>query len=133
MTPAEQAAKWCDNHNENFREVLAAYLSFGYVWSSPRSFILARPVWREWWDDGEKLADHSLTAPDGNCWFIWLAAGDMAEFFKICPQPKDFVCFSRGDVARCWEFERLRRLCTLTKPHKFNLVPWSGLSREGHQ
>jgi hypothetical protein len=118
MTPAEAAAQWCQAHPEHgtFAEVLGAYLSFGYVWSSPRSFILARPIRREWWNDGDKLADHSLVDPGGDCWFIWLAAGDMAEFFKICPEPKTFVCFSRGDVARLWEFERLRRLCTQRSP-----------------
>jgi hypothetical protein len=117
VTPAATARELCREKGEDFDAWLSAHLEHGYVWSSPRSFILARAIRSGWVDsDWWKLSDMAATAPDGDCWYIWLAAGDMAEFFEICPERKNFVCFSREEVPRLWEFETIRRLCTQISP-----------------
>lgn len=93
MTPAAQARAVVEALGESFDEWLAHALEHGYVWSSPTCFIMARSVW------------------DDTCWMIDLAAGDMAEFFRVDPAPKKWVAFRRGDSHSVHPYERIKRRC----------------------
>ena len=43
MTPWQLAKQWQDNHDatKDFWELLGEHLSSGYVWNSPKVFMLA--------------------------------------------------------------------------------------------
>ena len=113
-TPFDLARQWAARHPEwgTWQSHLAAYFRHGYVWSSPRAFVLAREIQSAWWRDAARLADHAQVAPDGDCWFIWLAAGDMAEFFAVCPRQKPLVCYCRRGEPRLISTTRLARKVT---------------------
>lgn len=100
MTPVQMAKEWLSNHPEcgTWDDAIKFHMEHGYVWSSPQSFCLAQ-------DRGDN-------------WLIWLAAGDVAEFFEVCPVKKEFVCFVRRGFPKVWEFERIKRLlCKTSSPH----------------
>lgn len=92
-----------------FEADLAAHLRSGYVWASPAAFVMARLVRSDWtWAEWGNL---ELSDPDGDCWCVWIAAGDLAEFFRVCPRETKFACYSRRGFPRLWEFRELQRLC----------------------
>lgn len=91
-----------------FEHDLFLHLMHGVVISTPEVFAMVRPVWRIWWN--EKNRDPSQVAPDGDTWWIWLAAGDVRRLFDWPLPPKKWVAFERGNSPRCWEYDRLRRL-----------------------
>ncbi|MDZ4287835.1 MAG: hypothetical protein U0984_07745 [Prosthecobacter sp.] len=117
-SPSALARQWCLAHPEwgAFEDTVATYLRHGFVWSSPRSFVLARAIAADWWQDHDRLTDHTLSHPQGDCWFLWLAAGDMREFFEVCPQPKPFVCFCRRGLPRLWRYDRINQGCRTAQP-----------------
>lgn len=95
-----------------FLEDVALHLRYGYVWASPTAVILARPVSSQWLTTD--LGDLSKTAArdEADTWFVYLAAGNLTEFFEVMPYPLKFVCFWRRCSPRFYELEQLRRKCT---------------------
>jgi hypothetical protein len=90
MLPWQKAAKWFSRFSDGatFEELLAAYVKNGFVWSSPLSFLLFRPVF---WD-GKDIFTKTDT---WNAWFVHLAAGDISDFHKRFPFPLEHVVFQR--------------------------------------
>lgn len=95
----------------SFEQDLALHVQHGYVWSSPRAIVMARLVHSSW--PFADFADLTRTAPesDADTWFVYLAAGDLAEFFRVMPFAKDFVCFYRRRSPRFHLLEPLQRRC----------------------
>lgn len=97
------ASPLADGHT--FEADLAAHVASGYVWSSPTALVMARLVRSDWslteWGQLDK------TDETGDCWLVWLAAGDMGEFFRVCPRKTKFVCFSRRGFPRLYLFSEL--------------------------
>ncbi len=51
---------------------------------------------------------------DGDCWFVWLAVGNIGDVIRFIPRPADFVAFARRDKVRIWEFKEITRLAKIT-------------------
>lgn len=58
---------------------------------------------------------------DGDCWFVWLAVGDIADLIRFIPRPAKFVAFSRRNVIKCYRFEEITRLAKCA--HRFKSGP----------
>jgi hypothetical protein len=54
---------------------------------------MAREVSKDW--PIEKLLAPWLTQPGGDCWFIWMLAGDPIEAMGKLPHPKKWVAFEK--------------------------------------
>lgn len=95
-----------------FLEDVALHLRYGYVWASPTAVILARPVRSDW--GIADLGDLTKTAArqEADTWFVYLGAGNLAEFFEVMPYPLTFACFWRRCSPRFYQLEQLRRKCT---------------------
>lgn len=83
MTPRERAREVSvalyGDAGEGFAADVARYASgFGTVLESPLAFVLAHLV-RSDWSLPRMLAESD---PAGDCWFIWLAAGDVPEIVR---------------------------------------------------
>jgi len=76
QTPYARAARWHLEHcpETPFVHVVEAHFLHGYVWSTPEMFALARKVRHDWPES--RLLDIRQTDPLGDCWFVWLFAGD---------------------------------------------------------
>jgi hypothetical protein len=90
-----------------FEEVLIAHLHAGVVHSSATAFLLARPVDSSF-HESDLFDDPFVTFPDPDCWHVYLAAGDMTEFFRVIPHPLPLVSFVRKNNLHLWNFYRLR-------------------------
>ena len=98
----------------SFREDLEAHLLNGYVHSTPRFFVMARPV--------DMLADESLildpwhTFEHPNAWLIWLAAGDLRPALELFPFELPFLGWQKRNILRFWERKTaLARLAQMRK------------------
>lgn len=86
----------------------------GVVVSTPEVFAMVRPVVSTW--GIERLRIPSETAQDGDCWWIWLAAGDVGRLFDWPLPRKRWVAFERANTPKLWEYDRLRRLYLARRP-----------------
>jgi hypothetical protein len=68
MTPWQLAQQWQDTHDtQDFWELLGEHLSSGYVWNSPKVFMLASEA--RW-----NAEEETFESGEPNCWFVRLAA-----------------------------------------------------------
>lgn len=89
-----------------FEEDLAAFIHTGRVYITPTCILLAKAVpssrdHHEPWDTWEP---HECDA-----WLVWLAAGDLAEFFQYVPYPLPWLVWARRHRLRKWPYEIARR------------------------
>jgi hypothetical protein len=110
MTPIERAAAWHAEHGGemSFMELIAAHGRHGYVIATPEVFLLARRA-RSYWPECLRL-DPWHVAADGNCWHVWLAAGEWRAWQPFLPYPLPFVSMHRHGKLRVVALERFRRL-----------------------
>lgn len=105
MTPVEQAAavyarEWCSG---TFREDLEAHLIGGYVFSTPRGFVMLRPV-----DSAAAEALdpwHVFPLERRDAWLIWLAAGDLASLLPLFPYRLPLMGWQKRNRLRWHGFE----------------------------
>lgn len=90
-----------------FEHDLFLHLMHGTVIATPDVFAMVRPVRSDWGLDD--LRDPSLVDPAGDCWWIWLAAGDVGRLFGWL-EPKLFVAFERKNTPKRVRYERIHRL-----------------------
>ena len=111
MTPFEQAESTALNLGDTFYADLAEHLTHGIVVSTPTAFVMGRAVSLENRDNVLDLSYHFLP---GECdaWFVWLAAGDMREFFRACPYPLPHISYQRSGELRIHDWDRMNRLIT---------------------
>lgn len=119
MTPIEQAAAVYQREEcaRSFREDLEAHLLHGLVFSTPRGFIMARYVRRDWahsaivdpWQNGENEA---TCAPEKDCLHVYLAAGELSEFFTFPHRRVLWVSFERSNRLHFHPYNRIQRLCS---------------------
>lgn len=115
MTPIEQAAAVYDREYcaRSFSEDVEAHFSTGIVISTPTLFCLAREVWRG--SLPELVLDPWVKFEGGDCWHVYLFAGNLVELFGHCTEPKEWVAFERNNVLRFYRFQSIRRkICTPT-------------------
>lgn len=102
-TPFEQA--WAEflrqgGERYSFDTVFAAHLRVGFVWSSPESFVLCRPV-SHWWP-ATWLNDPSQVADDdsADAWWIYLLAGNISEAVGHLPRFLPWIGWDRRGIGR---------------------------------
>lgn len=121
MTPVEQAAAVYEREEcaRTFREDLEAHLLNGYVFSTPTMFMMGRPVRHD--APPEDLVNPWVVFPREECdaWMVYLAAGNLAEFWTVEPFPLVYVIFERQNVLRCFYAKHVKRLCSF-KPLLFS-------------
>jgi hypothetical protein len=94
-----------------FEADLALHFEFGYVFATPRFFIMGRPV--------KKDAPHGLILDPSyvfergecDCWLVWLAAGDLGAAWSALPYELPWLAFERKNSLRFQPAHRIRRLC----------------------
>ena len=106
MLPWQQAAKW---HMEigstmPFEELLAKYMNGGYVYNSPKVFVLAQQV---------RIEDGKVADGEANTWFVHLAAGEkpFKRFLELAPNEQEFVAWQRrgGRKLHIYKWETYKR------------------------
>jgi hypothetical protein len=115
MTPYLAAAAVYEREPcaRSFEHDLFLHLMHGYVISTPEVFAMVRPVRSSW--GLELLRTPSETDSAGDCWWVWLAAGDVRKLFDWLP-PKKWVAWECSNTPRFWEYDRLRRLFLARHP-----------------
>lgn len=74
--------------------VLAGHMYHGVVWSGPKSFALARPVYSVW--DSTLLDDPFMVAAvDADAWWIYLLAGDWKDAASHLPYELEYIGWER--------------------------------------
>jgi hypothetical protein len=89
-------------------EVIEAHGQMGYVHSTPEVFVMARQVEADWED--ARLCDLEFTAPAGDCWHVWLCAGNFRAAMAFLPYPLPYVSFHRRGRLRVIPLETARRM-----------------------
>lgn len=113
MTPVEQAAAvyLSEPCARTFREDLESHLLHGVVFSTPTAFIMARYVARDW--PPHRIVDPSqnnTTDDHLDCLHVYLASGDLTEFFTFPHKPCKWVSFERENVLKFYSYERIHNL-----------------------
>lgn len=110
-SPYERAADLYEREYSprTFEEDLDTHLKKGFLYNTPASFIMGRPVDR--FAPGHYVLDpaYSFDPSDCNAWLIWLAAGDLREFFLRKPFHLAFVGWQRDNQLRWYEMDRVER------------------------
>lgn len=108
MTPFEQAASiWESEPCANtFEHDLLAHMQHGYVFSTPESFIMGRPVMRS--ASPVELFDIEFKFPRSvhDAWFVWTFSGDIAHALRFLPYRLPWVIFQRKNDLRTYPMER---------------------------
>jgi len=99
MSPFEMAARWhaALECGTPFVEVLETHLLTGYVFATPEIFLMGRRV------DSRRegmMADFRATDPEGDCWHVWLLAGDFSKAMRFLPFELPYVSFHRRGKLR---------------------------------
>ena len=107
--PLALAAQVYENEHcvNSFDLDVATYCKFGYVICTPQVFLMGRPVVKG--ADYHLLMDCSYRFERPDCWWIFLAAGDMTEFFRHEPFQLPYFGWERKNKPRWWKRKDLIR------------------------
>jgi hypothetical protein len=94
MTPVERAK---DLLGSGWLDALEAHLLQGFVFSTPETFLMARPVPR-----GAEILDPWQAWPREACdaWFVWIGVGRPAHLLAHAPFPLPWIGWNR--LGRRW-------------------------------
>ena len=112
MKPVRQAAAVYQSEPcaRDFKEDLSAHLLHGSVFSTPTAFIMARYVSRSW--PAESIINpwlNDATCAQLDTLHVYLAAGDLTEFFTFPHKPVTWCSFERKNTLKFYDYARLRR------------------------
>lgn len=106
----------------SFEEDLLLHLNYGYVISTPESFLMGRAV-------NKDAPAHLIKFPGYNefetlnAWLVYLAAGDLREFFRHIPFYLPFIGWERRNLLRFYPTEILRqRICGSEQRGRMNCM-----------
>lgn len=113
MSPYEQARAvyFKEPCARTFEADLALHLEFGFVFSTPKFFIIGRPVKRDAPHGLILDPSFSFVRRECDCWHIHLAAGDLEAAWSILPWPLPWLAFERRNDLRFIPADRIHRLC----------------------
>lgn len=122
LSPHARAKAVYDNEPcaRTFLQDLELHLTSGYVFSTPRIFLLGRPVPRsaDPRDIVDPVVDFAAMGSKLDCWHVYLAAGDLLEFFRFEPFPLPYFSWERENVLRFYRRDHVIRLCqSLARPY----------------
>ncbi len=109
MTPYERAELW---HNAlgstwSFADVIKAHGKCGFIHSTPEVFVMARRIFAS---DQDTANDLTFWNPTGNCWHVWLLAGNPRAAWRYLPFDLPFVSFHRRGILRVLPLEDAKRM-----------------------
>ena len=112
MTPFEQARQVYAHEPcaRSFEQDLQLHYLHGFVFSTPKYFIMGRPVDKDAAPALIVNPAHTFDIRVCNCWHIYLMAGGHAEAWDIMPWPLGWFSFERRNELRFYPAERIRRL-----------------------
>jgi hypothetical protein len=90
-----------------FARDLELHLKFGYIYSSPDAFVMGRAVNRN--GDPSDIVNPEFQFDLVDAWLVYLAVGDIREFFLREPYPLPWVGWERNNVLRFYDMETIRR------------------------
>ena len=90
-----------------FEVDLALHLAHGYVIAMPDVFVMGRPVRRD--APVDEIHDPAKTFDLPDCWWVWLAAGNLARILDLEPFPLPYYGFERDNEPRFYRREQLIR------------------------
>lgn len=90
----------------SFEEDLDLHLRFGYVFSTPHAFIMGRAVSRA--GDPSDIVNPAFQFDAPDTWWIYLAAGDLREFFLREPYPLPWVGWEIRNKPRFYSMDRVK-------------------------
>lgn len=88
-----------------FMADLQLHLARGYVFNTPRLFLMGRPVRRS--GDPRDIVNPLVDFLNPDCWHVYLAAGDMGEFFKFEPFELQWFSWERNNRLRFYNREQV--------------------------
>ncbi len=97
----------------SFIEDLYLHFKCGIVFCNDRIFIMGRPVALDAPD--EMIVDPSVTFADPDCWHVYLAAGELSEFFKVMPYSLPYVSWERNNRLKRYNLNLIREKCLNVK------------------
>lgn len=106
MTPIQKAIAVYEQEPcvRSFYEDLALHFEHGYVISTPKAFVMGRPVDR--YASEQCILDPSYSFQTQNAWLVWLAAGDLRHVLGLMPFPLPWIGYERNNVLRFVRLER---------------------------
>lgn len=124
MTPVERAAAVYQREAcaRSFREDLEAHLLHGLVFSTPDSFVMARPVWAK--APKELIVDpwfNDFAVKDA--WHLYLFSGPLENAFKAAPYILPWVTFERNNILRRYEWDVISQKCARFFSSSSRLLP----------
>lgn len=109
MTPYEKAKAVYQKEicARTFAHDLELHLLHGFVFSTPDSFIMGRPVYRG--GRYEEITNPAFRFQLCDCWLVYLAAGNSLRiFFQYEPYPLPWIGWERNNKLRFYKTERIR-------------------------
>lgn len=112
MTPRTRTyIEYCKQlpHEWSFECVEQSHLLAGYCVSTPEYYVCARPVIK-----GDVRMDNPMrqfNLEQCDCWFVWMAGGDLRLLWTILPHDLQWVAFYRHGTGRVryYDTDKLRR------------------------
>jgi hypothetical protein len=109
MTPFERAisSQLSAITSADFFAALNAHFLHGSVHSDESAFLMTRPVSAT--ASKEQITDPQYRFPEADCnaWFVYLAAGNIADLIELAPYPLEFVCYERFGVLKILRFQSI--------------------------
>ena len=114
MKPVEIAAMVYEKEPcaRSFKEDLEAHLldPHGIVVSTPSCFLMARPVLH--WHEYRYVTNPHIRYHNGDCWHVYLYAGEMMSAFKQATYRLPFVSFERKNRLRVYTWQDIYAACS---------------------
>lgn len=114
MNPFETARQVYEQEPcvRTFDQDLLLHYLHGFVFSTPKFFIMGRPVDKD--ADPAQILNpaHTFDRRVVNCWHIYLLSGQPAAAWGIMPWPLPWFSFERRNDLRFYPSERIRKLST---------------------
>ena len=108
MTPIERARELYPDPSRFAHDVLTHIMHGGHVLATRDALVMGFRCHAADVERGEPMSIHDARE-DGDCWFVWLAAGKLAEVLKLIPFPLPHVAFARMGRLRIWSLAELTR------------------------
>ena len=113
MTPVELAAAVYDKEPcaRSFKEDLEAHLldPNGIVISTPSLFLMARPVLH--YHEYRYVTNPHIRYANGDCWHLYLYAGDLMSAFKQATHKLPYVSYERKNSLRVYSWDAIYTAC----------------------
>lgn len=86
---------------------LDLHLQCGYVFSTPEVFVMGRPVRKG--AEYVQLTDPAFIFDRVDCWWVYLAAGDLGQMMRFLPYELPWFGWERDNKPRYWRAERIKQ------------------------